>query len=237
MTTPKEIRLKDYSPPDFLIEQVALVFDIQPGETRVTSTLSLFRNPAGARPSAELKMDMGEYAIDSVTLDGHPVSADAFQTDEKQFVMPDVPDRFTLEICNRIIPEKNTRLEGLYLSRGIYCTQCEAEGFRHITPFIDRPDVMAGFACTLIADRDVCPVLLSNGNPVEKGNLPDNRHYVRWEDPFKKPCYLFALVAGNLSYIESPLPQIRQRHHTENLCGTQEHPPVPACHGLPQTGR
>lgn len=204
MTTPKEIRLKDYSPPDFLIEQVALVFDIQPGETRVTSTLSLFRNPAGARPSAELKMDMGEYAIDSVTLDGHPVSADAFQTDEKQFVMPDVPDRFTLEICNRIIPEKNTRLEGLYLSRGIYCTQCEAEGFRHITPFIDRPDVMAGFACTLIADRDVCPVLLSNGNPVEKGNLPDNRHYVRWEDPFKKPCYLFALVAGNLSYIESP---------------------------------
>jgi aminopeptidase N len=204
MKTPREIHLKDYTPPDFLIEQVALVFDIHPGETRVTSMVTLFRNPAGSRPSAALKMDMGAYDIDAVTLDGHPLSAAAFQADGKQFTVLDVPDRFTLEIRNRIVPEKNTRLEGLYLSRGIYCTQCEAEGFRHITPFIDRPDVMAGFTCTVIADKKACPVLLSNGNPVEKGDLPDNRHFVRWEDPFKKPCYLFALVAGNLSFIESP---------------------------------
>ena len=204
MMTPHMIHLKDYTPPDFLIEQVDLVFDIHPGETRVTSTVTLFRNPAGFSPSAALKMDMGAYDIDAVILDGHPLAAAALQADGKQFTVPDVPDRFTLEIRNRIIPETNTRLEGLYLSRGIYCTQCEAEGFRHITPFIDRPDVMAGVTCTIIADKKGCPVLLSNGNPVEKGDLPDNRHYVRWEDPFKKPCYLFALVAGNLSVIESP---------------------------------
>ncbi len=203
MTTPAPTHLKDYTPPDFFIDQVALVFDIQPGETRVTSTLTFFRNPAGSGKSAALKMDMGEYDIISVTLDGHSLSSGDFQTNGNQFIVPQVPDRFTLEIRNRIFPEKNTRLEGLYLSNGIYCTQCEAEGFRNITPFIDRPDVMARYTCTIMADKDVCPMLLSNGNPVEKGNLPGNRHYVRWEDPFKKPCYLFALVAGNLSFIES----------------------------------
>jgi aminopeptidase N len=145
----------------------------------VTSTLTFFRNPDGSGKSAALKMDMGEYDIISVTLDGHSLSSGDFQTNGNQFIVPQVPDRFTLEIRNRIFPEKNTRLEGLYLSNGIYCTQCEAEGFRNITPFIDRPDVMARYTCTIMADKDVCPMLLSNGNPVEKGNLPGNRHYGR----------------------------------------------------------
>ncbi|MBG0779291.1 MAG: aminopeptidase N, partial [Desulfotignum balticum] len=204
MTTHASVLLKDYTPPDFLVDRVTLVFDIRPEETRVTSTLTLFKNPDKSKISSVLKMDMGDFRILSVTLDGRNLSAKDYQADGKKFIVPDVPDRFTLETRTLLCPEKNTRLEGLYRSSGIYCTQCEAEGFRNITPFPDRPDVMARYTCTIIADKTTCPVLLSNGNPLEKGDLPDNRHFVTWEDPFKKPCYLFALVAGNLSWIESP---------------------------------
>ncbi len=203
MTTHTLIKLKDYSPPDFLVDHADLVFDIQPDETRVTSTLTLYKNPDKPETSPVLKMDMGDFEIQSVTLDGQNLSSKAFQADKKQFLVPDVPDRFTLETRTLLCPEKNTRLEGLYRSNRIYCTQCEAEGFRHITLFPDRPDVMSRYTSTIIADKTTCPVLLSNGNPVEQGDLPDNRHFVKWEDPFKKPCYLFALVAGDLSSIES----------------------------------
>ncbi|MFN2436719.1 MAG: aminopeptidase N [Desulfotignum sp.] len=203
MTTHTPVQLKDYSPPEFLIDQVTLVFDIQPEQTRVTSTLAIRRNPDKPRTGSCLSMDMGVYEILSVSLDGRTLSGEQFQADGTRFAVPDVPDRFTLEIQNTLFPEKNTRLEGLYRSNLIYCTQCEAEGFRHITPFVDRPDVMAKYACTIMADKTACPVLLSNGNPVDQGDLPDHRHYVTWEDPFRKPCYLFALVAGDLSFIES----------------------------------
>ena len=208
MTTHTLIKLKDYSPPDFLVDQINLVFDIQPHETRVTSTLTLSRNPdhSGTSPvlNPALKIDMGDFKILSVALDGRNLTSRDFQADGKQFIVPDVPNRFTLETRTILYPKENTRLEGLYQSSGIYCTQCEAEGFRNITPFPDRPDVMAQYTCTMIADKTAYPVLLSNGNPVEQGDLPDNRHFVTWEDPFKRPCYLFALVAGNLSWIESP---------------------------------
>jgi len=203
MTTHTSVKLKDYTPPEFLIDQVSLVFDIQPEQTRVTSTLAIRRNPEKPRTGSCLSMDMGAYEILSVSLDGRTLSDAQFQADGRQFVVPEVPDRFTLEIHNTLCPEKNTRLEGLYRSNRIYCTQCEAEGFRHVTPFVDRPDVMATYACTIMADKTACPVLLSNGNPVDQGDLPDHRHYVTWEDPFRKPCYLFALVAGDLSCIKS----------------------------------
>jgi aminopeptidase N len=204
MSTHPPIQLKDYDPPDFLIDQVTLVFDIRPDGTKVTSTLDLRRNPEKKEIAPVLTMDKGDYDILSVSLDGQTLNQSQFQVDDTHLTLPDVADRFTLEISNVIFPEKNTRLEGLYRSNHIYCTQCEAEGFRHITPFLDRPDIMARYSCTIIADKIRCPVLLSNGNPVEKGDLPDSRHYVRWEDPFRKPCYLFALVAGNLAFIESP---------------------------------
>jgi aminopeptidase N len=204
MTTHASVFLKDYTPPDFLVDRVTLVFDIRPRETRVISTLTLYKNPDKSKKASVLKMDMGNFEILSVTLDGRDLSAKEYQADGKRFFVPDVPDWFTLETRTVLDPEKNTRLDGLYRSSGIYCTQCEAEGFRNITLFPDRPDVMARYTCTIIADKTECPVLLSNGNPVKSGNLPDNRHFVTWEDPFKKPCYLFALVAGNLSWIESP---------------------------------
>ncbi|MEZ5507126.1 MAG: hypothetical protein R3F38_14635 [Gammaproteobacteria bacterium] len=117
-------------------------------------------------------------------------------------MIPSVPARFTLTIDTRIDPKANTSLEGLYLSKGMYCTQCEAEGFRKITYYLDRPDVMATFRTRVEADKQTCPVLLSNGNPVARGDLADGRHFVVWEDPFKKPCYLFALVAGDLAVVE-----------------------------------
>jgi aminopeptidase N len=196
--------LKDYAPPEFLIDQVDLVFDIQTTATRVTSTLSLRRNDAGTDRKSSLLLDMGDYDIMSVAMDGSPLLAHDYKADGRHFHLTGVPDQFLLETQVVLYPEKNTRLEGLYKSGGIYCTQCEAEGFRRITPFLDRPDVMAPYSCTIIADKNLCPVLLSNGNQVAAGDLPDNRHYVRWEDPFRKPCYLFALVAGDLSHIQAP---------------------------------
>jgi aminopeptidase N len=198
------ILLKDFAPPAFLIDRVDLVFDIQKKHTRVTGSLWVRRNKTAGRSNPDLVLDMGEYQIRSVKIDDVPVFPPDYSADGHFFRLAAVPDCFSLAISVELYPEKNTRLEGLYQSNGIYCTQCEAEGFRRIIPFPDRPDVMAIYSCTIMADKTAYPVLLSNGNLVESGDLPDNRHYVRWEDPFKKPCYLFALVAGDLSHIEAP---------------------------------
>ncbi|MFU8770203.1 MAG: M1 family aminopeptidase, partial [Desulfotignum sp.] len=204
MTSHAPILLKDFAPPEFLIDRVDLVFDIQKKHTRVTGSLRVRRNKTAGRSNPDLVLDMGEYQIRSVKIDDVPVFPPDYSADGHFFRLAAVPDCFSLAISVELYPEKNTRLEGLYQSNGIYCTQCEAEGFRRIIPFPDRPDVMAIYSCTIMADKTAYPVLLSNGNLVESGALPDNRHYVRWEDPFKKPCYLFALVAGDLSHIEAP---------------------------------
>jgi len=128
--------------------------------------------------------------------------AEEFEADDKFFKLAKTPDKFELEITNILKPQENTTLEGLYKSGNILCTQCEAQGFKKITPFLDRPDVMAAYSCTIIADKTKYPVLLSNGNLVKSGKLDNNRHFVTWKDPFKKPGYLFALVAGNLDHIK-----------------------------------
>ena len=204
MTSHAPILLKNYTPPEFLIDRVDLVFDIQKKHTRVTGSLMLRRNKTAARSHPDLVLDMGEYQIQSVKINDVPVFPPDYSEDGKFFRLAGAPDCFSLAISVELYPEKNTRLEGLYQSNGIYCTQCEAEGFRRIIPFLDRPDVMAIYSCTIMADKTAYPVLLSNGNLVDTGDLPDDRHYARWEDPFKKPCYLFALVAGDLSHIEAP---------------------------------
>jgi aminopeptidase N len=136
--------------------------------------------------------------IVSIRMDGEPLAAGDYQVDERTLTIPEAPDTLTLSLTNKIQPQNNQSLEGLYRSGGMFCTQCEAEGFRKITYFPDRPDVMAAFTVTIIADPSKYPVLLSNGNRVDAGELGDGRHWVRWEDPFRKPCYLFALVAGDL---------------------------------------
>ncbi|MBT3045435.1 MAG: aminopeptidase N [Candidatus Thiodiazotropha sp.] len=196
----KTIYLKDYRPPDYLVDDVELVFELLPESTRVTSRLQIRRNPASEAVKPPLILDGEELELQAVQLEQQPLDKDAYECDEGSLTIHDVPDRFTLTTQVIIYPERNTALEGLYRSGGLYCTQCEAEGFRRITYYLDRPDVMARFTTTIIASKAESPVLLSNGNPIEERELEDGRHLVRWQDPFPKPCYLFAMVAGDLLY-------------------------------------
>ncbi len=202
--TPKTIYLKDYTVPEFLIHHVDLKFTLDQGNTHVISRLTMQRNPECRSESKELVLMGEELNLVSVALgDVYLSESDYLQTAET-LIIPKVPQQeiFVLVIENTINPEANTAFEGLYQSGPMLCTQCEAEGFRKITYFLDRPDVMSTFKTTLVADKDKYPVLLSNGNKVAQGEIGDNLHWVSWEDPFAKPCYLFALVAGQLECIE-----------------------------------
>jgi aminopeptidase N len=197
-SSPRTIYLKDYEPPAYLVDDVRLRFELDPAGTRVSSRLLVRRNPNCARPGQALVLNGQDLELLSVKLDGEVLDADRYQLDSEQLVLEQPAENAVLEIDTLIVPEKNTALEGLYVSSGMFCTQCEAEGFRRITFFPDRPDVMARYTTTVVADKHRYPVLLSNGNPVERGELDDGRHWVTWQDPFPKPSYLFALVAGNL---------------------------------------
>ncbi|MCX8145942.1 MAG: aminopeptidase N [Azovibrio sp.] len=199
--TPQTIRLADYRPPAYWVRHVDLDVDLRDTATAtqaiVTARIELYRNPDVAG-NGRLELDGEALETLSVTVDGRPhphtLTAD-------RLMLTDLPDSCTLETRVRIHPDTNTRLSGLYRSKDGYFTQCEAEGFRRITWFLDRPDVMATYRVTLHADKARLPVLLANGNPVAHGDEPDGRHYAVWEDPFKKPCYLFALVAGKLDVL------------------------------------
>ncbi|MCC8395123.1 aminopeptidase N [Paraburkholderia sp. MMS20-SJTR3] len=197
--TPNVIRRADYAPPAFLIDTVALEFDLVPERTVVRNTMQLRRNPDAAR-AAHLELMGEQLELVSAEIDGKPF-ANA-HPHEHGLLLENVPDSFELTVTSICNPAQNTTLSGLYVSSGNFFTQCEAEGFRRITYFLDRPDVMASFTVTLRASKADYPVLLSNGNLLEEGDLPDGRHFARWEDPFRKPSYLFALVAGKLVALE-----------------------------------
>ena len=193
---PTAIQREAYAAPAFWIDTVDLTFDLDPTKTRVLSKMRLRRNPdVTAQP---LRLDGEDLNLARVLVNGGGTS---FKMDGNQLVLENLPEgleTFDLEIFTTCNPEKNTQLMGLYVSQGTFFTQCEAEGFRRITYFLDRPDVMASYTVTLRADKAKYPVLLSNGNLVEQGALDDGRHFAKWVDPHKKPCYLFALVAGQL---------------------------------------
>ncbi|MDE2441774.1 MAG: aminopeptidase N, partial [Betaproteobacteria bacterium] len=191
------VYLKDYAPPAYLIDRVELDFDIRADGTTVTSTLAVRRNPATAAQA--LVLDGEELATLSVTVDGQPTS---YTETPINLTLNDLPPAFTLQTVVRIEPDHNTRLSGLYRSTDGYFTQCEAQGFRRITWFLDRPDVMATYSVTLHADLATYPVLLANGNPIASGLETDGRHWATWEDPFKKPAYLFAAVAAKLDVLK-----------------------------------
>ena len=200
-SAPRAIRLADYTPPAYLVDTVDLEFDLDEHATVVRSRLSLRRNPAA--PAAQPLVLNGQgLTLLSLALNGRELGAGDYVLGPESLTISDVPERFVLDASTRIDPAANTALEGLYVSSGNFCTQCEAEGFRRITFYPDRPDVMARFTTTIRADRKRSPVLLSNGNLVGEGTLSDGRHYARWEDPFPKPAYLFALVAGQLVAVE-----------------------------------
>lgn len=192
---PKTIYLKDYKPYPYQVTHVDLVFSIAPGQTTVTAKTQFEKTTGG-----DLFLNGEDLELKSIKIDGKNLQEGADYTrDEKGITLPaPAASEFTLEIVTVVKPETNTRLEGLYMSGGNYCTQCEAEGFRRITYYPDRPDVMATFITRIEADKKTCPILLSNGNMAAHGDLPGGRRFALWADPFPKPCYLFALVAGDL---------------------------------------
>ncbi len=199
---PHATRLEDYRPPEFLIDRVDLRFDLDPELTRVAATLEMRRNPAATRGDGSLTLNGEQLELEQIAIDGHPLTPAEYRADAESLTVHRVPDRFRLSTRVHIHPALNTALEGLYQSGEMLCTQCEAEGFRRITYFLDRPDVMARYGVTLVADPGRFPVLLSNGNRVEEKALEDGRRLVRWEDPFPKPSYLFALIAGDLAAVK-----------------------------------
>ncbi|MBN8770373.1 MAG: aminopeptidase N, partial [Thiobacillus sp.] len=200
--TPVTLFLKDYAPPAWLIDSVDLHVGIFEGHAEIKSRLACRRNPAAQ--ASPLVLNGEALELTSVTLDGAVLDpARYLHAEDRLTIAAPLPDTFRLETTVHIHPDQNTQLSGLYKSKDGYFTQCEAEGFRRITFFPDRPDVMATFSCTVEADRARFPVLLSNGNPVAAGNSDDaSRHWVCWEDPFPKPAYLFALVAARLDVLE-----------------------------------
>jgi aminopeptidase N len=195
---PRAIALKDYRAPDYRISEIALDFHLDPDATRVTATSKVTRAGAAGAP---LVLNGEHMKLVSAAIDGKPLTAAQYLLDGETLTIPVVPGKFTLEIVSEIAPSKNTSLEGLYTAKGIFCTQCEAEGFRRITYFLDRPDVLAVYTTRIEADKAKYPVLLSNGNLTASGALPNGKHFAVWNDPFPKPCYLFALVAGDLDVL------------------------------------
>ncbi len=199
--TPRPILLKDYRPPNYLIYAVNLDVSLHPTRTRVRARLKIKRNPAHPGNPGPLRLDGENIELEAVRLDGRQLGPREYERTDTELVIGGLPkEPFTLETTTYCNPEANKALTGLYLSRGIYCTQCEAQGFRRITYFLDRPDVLATYNVRIEADRNEAPVLLSNGDPLERGTLDGGkRHYAVWRDPHPKPCYLFALVGGNLA--------------------------------------
>jgi len=197
----QQIRLKDYRPPDWLVETILLDVSLHPTSTTVRATLALRPNPKGA--AAPLILDGDGLTLVSLRLDGNILPAENYTATPDSLTIQQPPNApFRLEIETVVDPSANSQLSGLYRSSGTYCTQCEAEGFRRITYFPDRPDVMAIYTTRIEAGKAEAPVLLANGNLVETGEVPGGRHFAVWHDPHPKPCYLFALVGGDLACVE-----------------------------------
>jgi len=201
---PQAVYLKDYTPPDFFIDQVYLEFELGEEVTIVTSHMQMRCNSDNSSDQPSLNLHGEDQELQFIELDGICLGTEQFSVTEEMLMIPNVPVQFSLKIQTHITPQTNTSLEGLYKSSGNFCTQCEAHGFRKITYFLDRPDVMSKFTVRIQADKKRYPVLLSNGNLKEEGLCEgeDGQHFAVWEDPFLKPSYLFALVAGDLVFLQ-----------------------------------
>ena len=203
--------LSEYRPPAFLVSSVDLAFDLDPAATKVSSRLALHRNH-DAGPAEPLRLNGEALTLVRIARDGVPLPPDAYRIEDGVLTISTMPDECMLEIETKIAPAENTELSGLYVSGGGYFTQCEAEGFRRITYFPDRPDVMARYTVSITADKSLVPVMLSNGNPGPVRDLGDGRHQIIWTDPHPKPCYLFALVAGDLVSVKDDFTTRSGRH-------------------------
>lgn len=203
-STPDHVHLKDYQPPLFQIPSTELYFVLGEAKTIVRAKLKIQRSTAAAHGiESSLILDgLPELKLNWLKVNGETLGQDAYALSEQNLTIHTKLNEFILETETEIEPQKNQSFEGLYKTGKVFCTQCEAEGFRKITYFLDRPDVMSVYTVTIEADKKQYPLLLSNGNQTERRELPDGRHAVTWHDPFKKPCYLFALVAGDLGLLE-----------------------------------
>ncbi|MDR1528964.1 MAG: aminopeptidase N [Burkholderiales bacterium] len=217
----------DYRPPEFLIPCVEMLFDLDPEATKVSATLFFKRNHETETPSRTLTLDGENQTLLEVLLDGKPLKPSRYRLSDTRLIIDDIGDDGTLTITTRHAPANNTALEGLYISSGVFCTQCEAEGFRRITYFPDRPDVLSRFKVTIRANEKTAPILLANGNLCDAGALPDGRHFAVWEDPFPKPCYLFALVAGDLDVLRDHFTTCSGRRVTLEIYSTPAN--IPRC--------
>jgi len=211
---PKMIYLKDYQAPEYLIDETHLTFELHDDHTLVHAQLVMRRNPARGAGLPPLVLDGQQLELLSVSLGDVELGASDYQVDDSYLTLHPTAEAFTVDTSVRIHPETNTALEGLYKSGTMFCTQCEAEGFRKITYYLDRPDVMSKFTTTVSAEQHSYPVLLSNGNPIASGPGEDGRHWATWEDPFMKPAYLFALVAGDLWCVEDKFTTMSAREVT-----------------------
>ncbi|MDP6430924.1 MAG: aminopeptidase N [SAR324 cluster bacterium] len=200
--SPQTTYLKDYTPPPFLVDKVDLEIDLGEDWSTVKARLCFRSNPDFKDENSTLVLDGQNMKLQKIHLDNMQMNPNQYSVDESHLKITNVPKKFELKTEVRIKPQNNTELEGLYKSGEIFCTQCESEGFRKITYFFDRPDVMSLFSTKITANKEKYPVILSNGNPVESGEMDDGRHWIKWEDPHPKPSYLFALVAGDLLNIE-----------------------------------
>jgi aminopeptidase N len=189
---------KDYQPSSYLVESIELTFQLNPEKTRVIATSNLYRNENCKGDFDILRLDGEELELIDISMDDVSLPPGSYKVDENSLTIFSPPEKFVLCITTEINPQTNKSLSGLYRSSNNFCTQCEAEGFRRITYYLDRPDVLARFTARIEADKSDCPVLLSNGNLIAEGSIENNKHFAIWQDPFPKPCYLFALVAGNL---------------------------------------
>jgi aminopeptidase N len=226
--TPRTTHLKDYRPPDYRVETVNLQFDLDESRTTVKSLLTMVCCHDRCEGIHPLVLFGKDLKLLGMKLDGQALDEKHYKIEGETLTILPVPDRFVLEIETECNPAANTELSGLYHASGMFCTQCEAEGFRKITYYPDRPDVLARFMTTVIADKKKYPVLLSNGNPIRRGDLQDGKHFVIWHDPFPKPAYLFALVGGDLARIEDRFTTMTGRqvslhiyvqHHNKEKCG------------------
>ena len=226
-TEPKKVFLKDYQPPEYVIDTVKLHFDLNEERAIVRNEMVFKRNPASRATTARVRLNGENQKLLSLSINGQALSSSEYRLDDESLTFAIAHDGAMVEIVSAHEPQKNLSFNGLYKSRDMFCTQCEAEGFRNITYFQDRPDVLAMYEVAIEADKKLYPRLLSNGNLIEARDLPNGRHLARWQDPFRKPCYLFALVAGNLGVIEDSFTtmsgrkvklQIFSRHGHEDRC-------------------
>ncbi|NQD93481.1 aminopeptidase N, partial [Pseudomonas sp. CrR25] len=208
---PKMIYLKDYRAPDYLIDETHLTFELFEDHTLVHAQLVMRRNPEGGSGLPPLVLDGQQLELLALSMDGQELGAADYQLSDSHLRLQPTAASFVIDSSVRIHPESNTALEGLYKSGSMFCTQCEAEGFRKITYYLDRPDVMSKFTTTVSAEQHRYPVLLSNGNPIASGPEEGGRHWATWQDPFMKPAYLFALVAGDLWCVEDSFTTLTQR--------------------------